>query len=248
MTAIYLWHIGNTYLSEELLPAALPETERERILSISDRKEQRRKIGAQLLLHTILNRLHGIKDPRISRDGWGRPFLTDHPGLSIGISHSGDYVMCGTGLQHQDIGLGIDIEAPLGAEWRSLRSFLAPEEISILKEAPPRTCTDLLSRLWVCKEAYLKALGFGLSGNPSEIAIDPGPPETAESAVFPGRLIFPSGKAARGIPPGAEIVRSPFSRGVELSAGKIGEYHFAVCLPSRFLMPQIAVIAALREI
>jgi phosphopantetheinyl transferase len=254
VSAIYLLNIGKTYLSEELLPATLPEAERDRILSVSNREEQRRKIGAQLLLHTILNCLHGIEVPRISRDGWGRPFLADHLGLSIGISHSGDYVMCGTGPQHKGIGLGVDIEAPLGADWTSFRSFLASEEISILKKITPQSRTDLLSRIWVCKEAYLKALGFGLSGTPSDIALDPCPPEAADTADTTAsadtavRLLSPFGEGSQLASPGAEILKSPFSREVKISAGKIGAYYFAVCFPSRFLTPHMAVITSLKEI
>lgn len=251
VNTIYLWNIRKIYLSEELLPPTLPEAERERILSVSNREEQRRKIGAQLLLHTILDRLHGIEVPRISRDGWGRPFLADHPGLSIGISHSGNYVMCGTGPQRKGIGLGVDIEAPLGVNWTSLRSFLAPEEINILIKAPPQSRTDLLSRIWVCKEAYLKALGFGLSGTPSEIALYPGPPEKAEAeetAETAGRSSSLPGEVAQEVSSGIEIVKSPFSREVKLSAGTIGEYYFAVCFPSRFMTPHIAPITAIKEI
>lgn len=61
--------------------------------------------------------------------------------------------------------VGIDVET-FEVETKRIelaRRFFAPEESSAILAAPPRDGESRFVELWTLKEAYLKALGFGLS-------------------------------------------------------------------------------------
>ena len=221
MEIIFIWNTGKSLISEAALPSATSDSERERILRINDRTERRRRIGAQLLLHTILDRLHGISNPELRRDQWGRPFLADHPELSLAVSHSREFIMCGTGVNREGIGLGVDIEGPLTCSISAPGMFLAPAESNSIQKIPVVEQTEILTRLWVCKESYLKALGFGFSRSPADIAFDVDLLHTTCAA---------------------KIDESPYSMPVTFILGKTETCSYAVCQAAGRPVPVIRQI------
>ena len=94
---------------------------------------------------------------QLGADDRGKPLCVDGPAVSI--SHSGDFVACAV----CDVGdIGVDLEF-----WNRSRDveaiarrFFSPEESEWLATQP----ADHFYRLWVLKEAWLKATGVGLSG------------------------------------------------------------------------------------
>jgi len=228
MNTVYIWNISKTRLSESEIPLSVSQMERERINRIRDREEKRRRIGAKLLLYTVLGRLHGISSPDFQRDERGRPFLADYPRLSCGISHSGDYIMCGTATFRHGTGLGVDIEREILLDWKKLELFLAPEEKQMFEHAPEKNHAILLSRLWVSKEAYLKAFGLGLSQTaPAGIAADTD-------------LLRTSGEI--------RIVKTPFSPRVKITTGRLDNYYYALCRSADENAPDVKLISSLSEI
>lgn len=93
----------------------------------------------------------------IARTAHGKPYVVDGS-LHFNVSHSGDYAL-----------IAVSPEAPVGADiqqhrdrtrWQALAErFFAPEEAASLQSL------DDFYRLWVTKEAVLKALGTGISGH-----------------------------------------------------------------------------------
>ena len=66
-------------------------------------------------------------------------------------------VLCALG----DAPLGVDVEGPR-CSIQMARRFFHPREVAFAEALPPAEQTEALCRLWVAKEAFLKAEGTGL--------------------------------------------------------------------------------------
>jgi 4'-phosphopantetheinyl transferase len=105
------------------------------------------------------------KNWRIVADNNGKPYLDSaigEHGVEFNISHSGDIVICAITRAGP---VGIDIEtAKIMHDLRGFsRRFLAPEEFSSVNSRFFSEQSRFFFRLWTLKEAYLKAIGSGLS-------------------------------------------------------------------------------------
>lgn len=82
--------------------------------------------------------------------------------LHFNLSHTDHEMLCAISREHA---VGIDLEdtrreveiLPLA------ESFFAPEEVAALRAASGDEQRSLFFRLWTCKEAYLKARGWGVA-------------------------------------------------------------------------------------
>jgi 4'-phosphopantetheinyl transferase len=100
----------------------------------------------------------------VSRGEHGKPTLATGE-LEFNLSYAGGLSAVAV---NTDYAVGIDIERERA--WRDparfARRFLAREEADALRALPPgRRCAALTS-LWTAKEAYVKALGTGLTETP----------------------------------------------------------------------------------
>lgn len=115
-----------------------------------------RCVGAGLLLREALVR-EGL-DPEgqeFRRGEYGKPFLPGGPEFSL--SHAGRYVA----LALSDDPVGVDIEAER-CTMEIARHFFAPAEIRGAEAMTGEDRRRYLQRLWVAKEAFIKAIGTGL--------------------------------------------------------------------------------------
>lgn len=131
------------------------------------REEHRRRFCmARAFLRLILARYLGIKPEHIQfREGiHGKLYLADSQlPLEFNVSHSEDLALYAVTLDNE---IGIDIEwmnPSLEIQPLAARVF-TPEEYQTLLALPARQQLPAFYRLWTRKEAYLKALGLGLSG------------------------------------------------------------------------------------
>ncbi|MFE4975954.1 4'-phosphopantetheinyl transferase family protein [Kitasatospora sp. NPDC056651] len=108
----------------------------------------------------------------------GRPYLPDHPGVHVSLSHTRGVVAAGAGFQ--PIGVDVELSARGGSLGSVARRVLAPAELALV-EADPEPERAFL-RLWVRKESLIKigratldTLGrIDLSALP--LAVPPGSP------------------------------------------------------------------------
>jgi len=227
MSAVFIWNIANTFLSEEQLPSWLDEGERCRISRIPEGREKRQRIGALLLLGAIVERHFGDTTTRILHDANGRPVVAGYPDFSCSVSHSGDYVMCGAACRRDGMGLGVDIECALSAEWAGARQVLSPREKEALENTPEDRRVEYLSYLWVCKEAYMKALGLGFSAPPSELSLQ------IDLSYSPAVV---------------SITDTPFEKQADWRTDRIGASYYAVCSPAGGPVPQVRKIDSLSAV
>ena len=115
---------------------------------------------------------------RISVDGYGKPFLADHPDLHFNISHTHGLALCVIG---RGVPVGCDIERrdPAMACPAVAARLFAPAERDALAALPPEQWLDGFFNCWTRKEAYVKALGLGLSYPLDAFSVSVAPAETA---------------------------------------------------------------------
>jgi 4'-phosphopantetheinyl transferase len=117
---------------------------------------------------TLLARCAGA-DPaevRIARTGGGKPYLERPAGSDVrfSVSHSGELAVIAVARGRA---VGVDVQAAREvprAQAIADRRFM-PSEATRLRALPGRERRALFHRLWVRKEAYLKATGAGLAGS-----------------------------------------------------------------------------------
>jgi 4'-phosphopantetheinyl transferase len=95
----------------------------------------------------------------------GKPILTQEynlQALNFNLSHSGGIALCAISYKRN---VGIDIERKRHIkDWKDVaQSCLAKEELETLIALPKEECSTGFLKLWTQKEAYIKALGQGLS-------------------------------------------------------------------------------------
>ena len=126
-------------------------------------RDRRRYIVARGTLRRLLEQYLNIDARLITmRNGpQGKPNLVGDA-LQFNVSHSG-----GVGLFAfcRDAAVGVDVEQirPMADALALAGRFFAPEEQEMLSRAPADARDAVFFRVWTCKEAFIKALGEGLS-------------------------------------------------------------------------------------
>lgn len=96
-----------------------------------------------------------------SENQYGKPFLPFHPNLHFNWSHSGDDGLLMVSRNHP---VGIDIEHERPIEYLDIAKILySKEEQTFLQQLSPKELSYHFFRIWSQKEAFIKAIGMGLS-------------------------------------------------------------------------------------
>lgn len=157
---------------------ALDDGGRERCLALLDAEERVRAarflrpedrdrfIASHAALRLTLAGVLGAAPSSLAfqADASGKPTLA-HPWrgrLDFNLSHSGGFALIALSPAAR---IGVDVEAvrPLPDALRIARGHFAPQEIAALAALPARSLTEAFFACWTCKEAFVKALGLGLS-------------------------------------------------------------------------------------
>jgi len=117
----------------------------------------------------------------------GKPQLLDGDELCFSLSRSGEHVLLGVTL---GVELGVDVERhdPRLADPEELsrlaRRVLTSDERVALEATHPEARVSAFLRAWTRKEAFLKALGLGLSREPDTVEVGLAPREVANPGKF----------------------------------------------------------------
>jgi 4'-phosphopantetheinyl transferase len=150
-------------------PIPLPELER--LLSVQERERSRRlllerdrrlSVLSWGLVRTTLGAIVG-RDPaslEFARDQFGKPALPGGP--SFNLSHSGDRVLIALAEEGR-VGVDVEVIRPLpDAEALAERSF-STDEAAALSALAAAERERAFFRIWTRKEAFIKAVGRGMS-------------------------------------------------------------------------------------
>ncbi|QAY79197.1 4'-phosphopantetheinyl transferase superfamily protein [Sphingosinicella sp. BN140058] len=112
---------------------------------------------------------------RFACNDYGKPFLVDYPELHFSLSHSAGLAICATSTAS----IGCDIEHcdPKLADSAVAERLFAPAEIAALSSLQGEQWVGGFFACWTRKEAFVKALGLGLSHPLDAFAVSLDPTE-----------------------------------------------------------------------
>lgn len=99
------------------------------------------------------------EDSPVTKGKFGKPSLTEHPEIHYSISHADGISACIVSGKE----CGIDCERIRPLRPAVMRRAFSENEKQLVEEAPEKQRDTLFFRLWTLKEAYIKAVGTGLS-------------------------------------------------------------------------------------
>ena len=154
------------------LAALLDWPERERALRFVYARHRHQYVVAHALKRLMLSAAAG---PEVAPEAWrfetdpgGKPRVGPGAGPHFNLSHCDGLVACAVSRQ---VELGVDVECLTGdAPLELARSHFAPEEEKWLRELPSADQPLGFFRLWTLKEAYIKAVGVGLTQSLQDFA------------------------------------------------------------------------------
>lgn len=187
-----LWFIDLATEPDEAEWALLTDDERERALRLIVPSKRRQSVRARAALrHVLAGYLPGIEASalRFEYGEHGKPTLVQPDAPTFNLSHSHEIGMIGVVTNARDLELGIDVEhARPGRAFEAIAEhFFTDDEAAWLQSLGPEQCATGFYRMWTHKEAYLKALGTGLSFSSRgfSLAVD-AEPATLATTSWPG--------------------------------------------------------------
>ena len=164
MTTVTL-HIETLDVGEAAIGRAirlLDDREQSRAAAFRFTRDASRFVARRARLRELLSGYTGEAPERLAfaQGAYGKPILRDGP-LHFSLSHSHGLMM----LAIAEVEIGCDIEwIDPGLDWRPIADRLfAPAECAALSNLPEAHARRGFFDCWARKEAYVKALGQGLS-------------------------------------------------------------------------------------
>ena len=143
-------------------PSALSEEERSRAARFMFERHRRRYIVAHTALRSILARYTDRAPEEIMLDAeeYGKPFLRDES-LQFNLSHSHEMAVVAVAASR----VGVDIEhvREMTDAGQIAERFFSRQEVMELQLIPRNEMIEAFFRCWTRKEAFIKAIGEGLS-------------------------------------------------------------------------------------
>ena len=164
-TDIHLWSIplegSDEYVGTHM--KALSPEERQRAERFHFARHRRRFTTARFFLRRLLSAYTGISAERLRfRYGpQGKPTLIDSK-LHFNLSHSGELALLALNPSQP---LGVDVERlrPVTDALKIAQRFFSANEQEALLQTTENQRDEAFMRCWTRKEAYIKAIGGGLS-------------------------------------------------------------------------------------
>jgi 4'-phosphopantetheinyl transferase len=166
---VHVWRVflDLTSVQIDYLQKILSADELTRVSRFHFEKDQKRFIAARGILRKILGHYldKNPHDIRFEYTRHGKPMLASESGfdtIGFNLSHSDEFVLYAVTL---DQNIGIDIERirdDVDMDQISQR-FFSQGEISSLKQIQKNKCSEVFFQYWTRKEAFLKAMGEGIS-------------------------------------------------------------------------------------
>ena len=168
-TDVHLWRASLILPDSRLheLRQLLSRDERERADRFHFERDRRRYIVARAALRTILGQYTALKPDslRFRYGQQGKPFLADQPDgkvLNFNLAHSHELALFGF-TRGREIGVDLEYVRPLPQLNQIAARFFSAQENAELESLPSSQQQIAFYNCWTRKEAYIKAIGEGLS-------------------------------------------------------------------------------------
>ena len=180
---VHIWQ-AHLDLPAELLAqlrATLSIDEQRRADRFHFSRDRHRFTAGRGILRNILSRYSGIQPALLEFDysRRGKPALrSDCAGgaLNFNLSHSGGLALYAV-TRHRQIGIDLEILRPMPDAEKIAERFFSANESAALRNLPAAEKQEAFFLCWTRKEAYLKAVGQGLTGlDDVEVSLTPGEP------------------------------------------------------------------------
>jgi 4'-phosphopantetheinyl transferase len=177
------WHIRLDPGGLALAETRLTHAERRHADRFRRAEDRALYAAARAAVRTLLGLQLGLAPaalPIVTTEN-GKPALADQA-LAFNLAHSADAVF----LAISDDEVGVDLETPrTGVDLEAVaQTVFSGAELRAWRALPPERHLDGFYRLWVLKEAYLKAVGLGFRADPRTV--------TFNINDGPARLVYPN--------------------------------------------------------
>ena len=181
---IHVWSIPAAIPSEPAtrLQALLSDDERARAARFKFERDRCRFIAARAALRILLGRYLHIPGEEISFEYGpkGKPYLrsTENPErLQFNVSHSGELALMAF-CAGEELGVDLELVREMDDAADIARRFFCPSEVDRWMSLPEELRLRGFFNCWTRKEAYVKAVGGGLSIplDGFEVSFRPGDP------------------------------------------------------------------------
>jgi 4'-phosphopantetheinyl transferase len=192
---LHVWraNLNDVQAHRETLQSVLSLEEVERAERFIFSRDRDQFIISHAFCRNVLSRYLGINPERLSfaRNSFGKPALldeTDNLNLQFNLTHSGRFAIVAVA---KDLRVGVDVEC-IRKDFPGLevaRRFFSPVEVQVLISLPEKQLSEAFFRGWTRKEAFIKAVGAGLSIPLDEFAVSVqplGPGEILNFRTAPG--------------------------------------------------------------
>ncbi len=163
---VHLWLVSIAEKEAQLddLHGLLSQEELSRAERFYFEKDRKRYIIARGMLRTILSQYCRFEpeDHQFGYNQYGKPNLIDNDWLRFNISHSGDKVLYGF-TQNRELGIDIEYVKPFENTHQIVERFFSDHEKEQFRSVPDHMKNIAFFNCWTRKEAYIKALGKGMS-------------------------------------------------------------------------------------
>ena len=181
----HVWRIRleGSSVSVRRLRGELSTAEQERAARFHFEADQRRFIVSHAALRRILG-AYVDRPPRELRFAYGpknKPRLIDECGgreIRFNLSHSGDVALVAV-TGGREVGVDVERIRALADRDRLAQRFFSAQEVAVLTRLPSESRSEAFFTCWTRKEAYLKALGGGISIGLDQFDVSPVPGEPA---------------------------------------------------------------------
>jgi 4'-phosphopantetheinyl transferase len=164
--AVHVWRVALDQPDDKLdrFRRTLEPDELDRASRFHFEEHRRHFIVARGFLRSVVARYLKTQPEslRFSYGAYGKPGLASEHVLRFNLSHSHEVALLAVGLKAE---LGVDVEH-IRADFASeeiARRFFSRAEVDVFNALPKEEQVAAFFRCWTRKEAYIKAIGKGLS-------------------------------------------------------------------------------------
>jgi len=168
---VHVWYLPLNQLPSRDLKSCyeriLTPDERERCARFAFERDRRQFLAGRSLLRIVLSKYAAVPPEfwQFCVNAYGKPQISSHiatPDLRFSVTHTPDLAAVAIAIGAP---VGVDAECvSRTADWQAIAErYFAPEEWRFLMALPGEEQQAAFFRIWTLKEAFLKALGTGLS-------------------------------------------------------------------------------------